>query len=144
MPFRPQAEFAGRGAKCRLSSHTIASFMALQNVASPEALGEHTQMNLRLLQGLLRRRAMQWWMNDGGTERPGEPAWLTIAGDAGYLTRSGLLKIRHRLRREERTSDGRRSPYNVSSADVQRALELVLHGPSSSLGADTELEEIPW
>lgn len=142
MPYRPQSEFTGVGAKKRLSAHTIATLIYLQNVQDVDGLRVTIQMSTHVLSRLLRKRALAWWTNVDQIERPGEPAWLVLASASTTLTSAGLLKITQRTRGEERASDGRLSPYNVSSSDIRLALDLIARGPQSTLGADVPLEYI--
>jgi hypothetical protein len=142
MPYRPQGEFVGRGSKKRLSAHTLASFLYLQGATSVDLLGCEVAMDSQILERLIRNPAMEWWLNINGRERPGEPPWLRSSGSNTRLTEEGLSKIIRRVRGEEITADGRRSPYNVLISDVNAALQLIQNGPNSALGSGTELEWI--
>ena len=139
MPYRPLREFTGVGANKRLSAHSIASFMFLQGAANCDDLSVEAKMNAGVLCQLLRRSAIGYWTNlQSG--RPGEPAWLISDGSSMRLTPAGLDKVIQRVHGEERTSIGRRSPFNVSPHDVRVALDLVTNGPRSPLGSDIDLE----
>ena len=139
MPYRPQGEFTGVGASKRLSAHSIASFMFLQGAASFDDLTIEAPMNASILRQLLRRSAVDYWTNlQSG--RPGEPAWLAVDGSSMRLTPAGRTKVIQRVHGEERTSNGRRSPYNVLLPDIRLALDLITNGPRSPLGAGILLE----
>lgn len=142
MPYRPLGEFLGAGANKRLSAHTIASFMFLQGVPNFDDLTIDAAMSARILRQLLRGPAVEWWVNSAQTKRPGQPAWLAFDGISMRLTSAGHTKVVQRAQGEERTSAGRRSPYNVLLQDIRLALDLITNGPRSALGAGTALEFI--
>jgi hypothetical protein len=126
-----------------LSAHTIASFMHLQHKRNFDDLMTAQAMPTTRLHELLRSRAFDWWHNDNGTERLGEPPWLVTDSDGTRLTEAGLEKVHRRAHGEERTSNGRRSGYNVSLNDIRLALDLIENGPSSTLGKKIALAPIP-
>ena len=142
MPYRPLGDFSGRGSKKRLSAHTIASFMHLQRLAAVDQLSCDVPMNTDILSRLIRRSAINWWLNIDQRERSGEPAWLVNEGMSTSLTEPGLAKIIRRTQGEERTADGRISSYNVTTAEIQEALQLIEYGPNSQIGSNIELESI--
>lgn len=142
MAFRPFGEFEGRGANKRLSAHTIATFLHLQNVNAVDDLTCDAAMNAVVLRDLLRGRAIAWWVNSPPTERAGEPAWLHANGRDFHLTTEGLAKVRSRANGQERTVAGSRSAYNVSLSDIHEALQLIQLGPESTLGASMELSQV--
>jgi hypothetical protein len=138
MPYRPQSEFLGAGAKKRLSAHTIASFMFLQGAPNVDDLTIDTAMSTRVLRELLGMRAVEYWSNVR-SDRRGEPAWLATAESAMRLTSAGLNKVIQRAHGEDRTATGGRSPYNVSLQGIRLALDLIENGPRSTLGAGVPL-----
>jgi len=139
MPYRPQGEFTGLGASKRLSAHSIASFTFLQGAANFDDLTIEAPMMASNLRRLLRRSAVDYWTNSQ-SGRPGERAWLTIDGSSMRLTPAGLNKVFKRAHGEDRTSNGRRSPYNVSLHDIRLALDLIANGSRSALGGGIPLE----
>lgn len=86
MPYRPQGEFVGSGANKLLSAHTIASFMYLQGVSEYQHLRADAGMCARVLRGLLRKTAIEWWVNSTPPRRPGEPSWLAFDRSSMNLT----------------------------------------------------------
>lgn len=142
MAYRPEGDFVGVGANKRLSAHTLAAFMFLQRVENIEDLRVEYAMNAPVLRRLLRKRAVEWWINSNQTERQGEPSWLVSDGILIWLTPAGLSKVIQRSHGDERISSGRLSSFNVSTPDIQLALDLITNGQLSLLGSSMALEFI--
>jgi hypothetical protein len=126
--YRIRDEFSGHGANKRLSAHTIASFLALQNVDDVDLLSVEIAMPKDQLLRLVRSSAFYWWLGGGEATEHGEP-WLRVDGSSVYLTPLGLAKVHARVSGTERTSNGRKSSYNVDPEEVSTARDLILYGP---------------
>lgn len=115
MPFfRPTAELTGK----RLSSHTIAAFMAAQGISSPSLISAQIPMPGRLLRFLLRDRAISYWTDP-------KNRWLrsTSEGDSYILTDAGLTKVRDRL-------SAKAAGQSVTTNSVLAELDVICGGLS--------------
>jgi len=120
--FRPQAELLGKA----LSAHTIAAFIAAQGVHQLEQLTSVRTMRRDLLEFLLRKRAIDYWMGNH---------WL-LAGRKTtelLLTDSGLRKLEDRVK-------GRAGAQSVTSIQVHQALTAIHEGSEHDLMNKLEVE----
>lgn len=120
--FRPQAELLGKA----LSAHTIAAFIAAQGVYQLEKLTSGKAMRRDLLEFLLRKRAIEYWMRNH---------WL-LAGRKTtelLLTDSGLRKLEDRV-------TGRAGAQSVTSIQVHQALTTIFESSERELMNKLEVE----
>lgn len=109
MIYRPEAALTDK----RLSAHTLASFMELQNLNDPADIAADVEMPAKLLRPLLRKSAIAYWTRS-------DHGWLKIDAFKTHfvLTLDGLRVVKDRLA-------NRAGKESVSAKEVIEALAII-------------------